>query len=52
MKYEVIKEFTDKNNYDIKYKKGMVIELTKDRAEEILSVDKLIKKVVKPKKEK
>lgn len=43
MKYEVIKDFTDKYNYDIKYKKGDVITLTKERAKEILSVDKLIK---------
>lgn len=52
MKYEVIKEFIDKYNLSKVYRVGEVIEISKERAEEILSVDKLIKevKVKKPKK--
>jgi hypothetical protein len=44
MKYEVIKDFTDKHTY-IKYKVGDVIKLTKERAKEILEVGELITKV-------
>lgn len=44
MKYRVIKDFTDKHTYT-KYKTGDVIELTNERAKEILSVDKFITKV-------
>lgn len=44
MKYKVIKDFTDKNTYK-KYKVGDVIEITKERATEILSKGELITKV-------
>ena len=49
MKYIVLKNFTDKYT-KVKYEVNQVIELTEERAKEILSVDKLIKKVQKPKK--
>lgn len=52
MKYEVIKDFTDKYDRTIKYKVGQIVEFDSLRAKEILSVDKLIKKVTKPKKNK
>lgn len=44
MKYKVIKDFTDIHTYR-KYKAGDVIEITKERANEILSVGELITKV-------
>lgn len=44
MKYKVIKAFTDKHTYK-KYNIGDVIEVTEDRAKEILSVGELITKV-------
>lgn len=50
MKYIVLKKFTDKYDKAIKYEKGKTYEFTEERAKEILSVDKLIKKVSKPKK--
>ena len=47
-KYQVIKNFTDK--YDrTKYQVGDELELTTERAKEILSVDKLIKKITEKK---
>lgn len=49
MKYIVIKDFTDKYDRTIKYKVNDELDITPDRAKEILSVDKLIKKVVKKK---
>ena len=49
MKYIVLKNFTDKYT-KVKYEVNDVLELTEERAKEILSVDKLIKKVQKPKK--
>ena len=51
MKYRVIKRFIDKYDNSIIYEVGDVIELSKDRAIEILKVDKLIEKV-KTKKQK
>ena len=50
MKYEVIKNFKDKYTNE-RYEVGQIIELTSDRAKEILSVDKLIKKAKQPKKD-
>lgn len=44
MKYKVIKRFKDKYTGEI-YPEGHILELTKERATEILSVDKLITKV-------
>lgn len=44
MKYKVIKAFTDKHTYK-KYNIGDVIEITKERADEILSIGELITKV-------
>ena len=44
MKYEVIRNFTDKYDKSIKYKVGDIVEFTKKRAEEILSVKEYIKK--------
>ena len=49
MKYKVIKDFTDKNTYK-KYVVGDVIEITKERANEILSKGELITKVKTTKK--
>lgn len=51
MKYEVIKEFIDKYNPSRSYKVGEVIDISPERAIEILSVDKLIKEL-KPKETK
>lgn len=45
MKYKVIKPFFDKNDLDTLYEVGMEIDITKKRADEILSVDKFIEKV-------
>lgn len=53
MKYEVLINFTDKNDYSIKYEKGKTYTFSKERAEEILKVGELIKEVKKtPKKSK
>lgn len=49
MKYKVVKEFTDKYTKE-KYPVGKILELTEERANEILSVDKLIVKVKTKKK--
>lgn len=49
MKYVVLKKFKDKYTGE-KYEVNDVIEISKERATEILSVDKLIKKVVKTQK--
>ena len=51
MKYEVIKEFIDKYNPSRVYHVGEVINLTKERADEILSVNKFIKKLKESKKD-
>ena len=51
-KYLVIKKFTDKYDKTKKYQVGDELELTTERAKEILSVDKLIKKVTEKKAEK
>ena len=51
MKYEVIKNFKDKHTGE-RYKIGDVLDITKTRAKEILTVDKLIKEVKQPKKDK
>lgn len=50
MKYQVIKNFKDKYTGELYEANKTVLELTEERAKEILSVDKLIKKVQKPKK--
>lgn len=55
MKYEILRDFTDKYNYSIKYKKGDVVTFSKERIEEIELKEKelkmnLIKKVVKTKR--
>jgi len=50
-KYQVIKNFTDKYDKTKKYKIGEELEFTTERAKEILSVDKLIKKVTVKKAE-
>ena len=50
MKYKVIKRFIDKYDNSIIYEVGDVIELSEDRAIEILKVDKLIEKVNTKKK--
>lgn len=47
--YEVLKPFTDKYT-GVKYEIGDKLEITKERATEILSVDKLIKKLKNKKK--
>ena len=52
MKYKVIKEFIDKYNPSRVYKVGEEINITKERAIEILSVDKLIKEIKETKKSK
>ena len=44
MKYKVIKDFTDIHTYQ-KYKAGDVIEITKERADEILTKGELITKL-------
>ena len=44
MNYKVIKSFTDKYT-KTKYQVGDVLELTDERAKEILSVGKLIEKI-------
>ena len=49
MKYIVLKKFKDKYTGE-KYEVNDVIEISKERAKEILSVDKLIKKVQKTQK--
>ena len=48
MKYIVIKEFEDKYTHEL-YKVNRELELTLERANEILSKDKFIKKITKPK---
>lgn len=50
MKYIILKDFTDKYDNSIKYKKDDIEDFSKERAKEILSVDKLIKKVEKTSK--
>lgn len=52
MKYIVIKEFIDKYNPSITHRVDDVLDISKERAEEILSVDKLIKEVKETKKTK
>jgi len=52
MKYIILKDFTDKHDESIKYKKDEIHEFTPERVEEILSVGELIKKYTKPKKQK
>ena len=49
MKYIVLKKFKDKYTGE-KYEVNDVIEISKERAQEILVVDKLIKKVQKTQK--
>jgi hypothetical protein len=49
MKAKVLREFKDKYNGKI-YKKGQVINVTKERFDEILTVDKLVEEVVEAKK--
>lgn len=51
-KYQVIKNFTDKYDSKKKYKVGDELEITTERAKEILSVDKLIKKITEKKSDK
>lgn len=46
--YEVIKTFTDKYDGSL-HKEGEIINISPERAKEILSVDKLIKKIKTPK---
>ncbi len=48
-KYLVIKNFTDKDDKKKKYKIGEELDITTERAKEILSVDKLIKKITEKK---
>lgn len=48
MKYIVIKEFEDKYTHEL-YKVNRELDLTEERANEILSVDKFIKKITKTK---
>lgn len=48
-KYLVIKNFTDKYDKKKKYKIGEELDITTERAKEILSVDKLIKKITEKK---
>lgn len=49
MKYKVVKPFKDKYT-GTKYKVNDILEISKERAEEILMVDKLIVKVKETKK--
>lgn len=51
MKYIVIEEFIDKYTGEL-YKLNRELELTEERASEILSVGKKIKKITKPKTKK
>lgn len=44
MKYKVIEGFRDKNTL-VRYKPGDIIEISKERADEILSKGKLISKM-------
>ena len=48
MKYIVIKEFEDKYTHEL-YRINRELDLTTERAEEILSKDKFIKKITKSK---
>lgn len=45
MKAKVLKKFIDKHNGKV-YKEGQVINVTKERFDEILTVDKLVEEVV------
>lgn len=45
MKVKVLEKFKDKYNGKV-YKKGQVINVTKERFDEILTVDKLVEEVV------
>ena len=47
MKYQVIKKFKDKYSGEI-YEVGSILEITKKRAKEILSVNKLIEEYEEP----
>ena len=49
MKYKVVKPFTDKYTGE-KHQVNDILEVSKERAEEILMVDKLIEKVKENKK--
>jgi hypothetical protein len=49
MKAKVLKPFKDKNNGKV-YKEGQVINVTKERFDEILTVDKLVEEVDEAKK--
>lgn len=49
MKAKVLKPFKDKYNGKV-YKEGRVINVTKERFDEILTVDKLVEEVVEAKK--
>jgi hypothetical protein len=51
MKYKVIDNFTDKYTGE-RYKIGDILELTKERANEILKVGKFLEEIKKPKKDK
>ena len=53
MKVKVIKEFRDKHTGEL-YKVGATLTISKERYDEILTVDKLVKEIksTKPAKEK
>lgn len=46
MKVKVLKRFRDKYNLDRIYEKDEIIEVSKERFEEILTVDQLVEAVV------
>lgn len=48
MKYKVLIDFTDKYDATKDYKKGDIVEFTKKRAKEILSVGLLIEEHKEP----
>ena len=48
MKYKVLIDFTDKYDATKDYKKGDIVEFTKKRAKEILSVGLLIEEYKEP----
>lgn len=49
MKVKVLKGFKDKHTGEI-YKAGATIEVSKERFEEILTVDKLVEEIAEQKK--
>lgn len=50
MKVKVLKKFIDKHNGDV-YEVGDVLNITKKRYNEILTVDKLVEEIVEEKED-